>query len=197
MRALILARFRAVREPPSNTILFIPLSGNYCNPDFDWATAGGEQIIRFCPKCLCDTIIGHGRRRKQAHDESHDWIGIRRGLCTRCEATFTFLPVFSPPYTRYSLIARSQALRRYFLDLGSWESAAPNLKDPDRVPDPSTLRRWFYSLDSSRPAFSFLRPAVETVGQWLTRSEPIECGSWRLSWQTLFPFLQVFWPLRL
>jgi hypothetical protein len=53
-RALILARFRAVREPPSNTILFIPLSGNYCNPDFDWAMAGGEQIIRFCPKCLCD-----------------------------------------------------------------------------------------------------------------------------------------------
>ena len=78
MRALILARFRAVREPPSNTILFIPLSGNYCNPDFDWAAAGGEAIIRFCPKCLCETIIGHGRRRKQAHDESHDWIGIRR-----------------------------------------------------------------------------------------------------------------------
>ena len=158
--------------------------------------AGSELIIRFCPKCLCDTIVGHGRRRKQAHDESHDWIGIRRGLCTRCEATFTFLPVFSLPYTHYSLIARSQALRRYFLDHGSWESAVPDFKDPDRVPDPSTLRRWFHSLDSSRP-FSFLRPALEVVGQWLTRSQPIECGSWRLSWQTLFPFLQVFWPLRL
>jgi len=163
----------------------------------DWATAGAEPIIRFCPKCLCDTIIGHGRRRKQAHDASHDWIEIRRGLCTRCEATFTFLPVFSPPYTHYSLIARSQALRRYFLDHGSWESTVPDLKDPDRVPDPSTLRRWFHSLDSSRPAFSFLRPALEVVGQWLNRSQPIECGSWRLSWQTLFPFLQVFWPLRL
>jgi Domain of unknown function (DUF6431) len=193
----ILAGVRSAREPPSNTILFIPLSGNDCNPDLDWATAGAEPIIRFCPKCLCDTIIGHGRRRKQAHDESHDWIGIRRGLCTRCDATFTFLPVFSPPYTHYSLIARSQALRRYFLDHGSWESAVPDLKDPDRVPDPSTLRRWFHSLDSSRPAFSFLRPALEVVGQWLNRSQPIECGSWRLSWQTLFPFLQVFWPLRL
>ncbi len=196
LRALILARFRAVREPPSNTIHFIPLSGNECKPDFDWAAAGGELIIRFCPKCLSDTIIGHGRRRKQAHDESHDWIGIRRGLCTRCEATFTFLPVFSLPYTHYSLIARSQALQRYFLDHGSWESAVPDLKDPDRVPDPSTLRRWFHSLDSSRP-FSFLRPALEVLGQWLTRSEPVECGSLRLSWRTLFPFLQVFWPLRL
>jgi len=40
-----------------------PLSGNDCNPDFDWAATGGEQIVRF-------------------------------------------LPVFSPPYTHYSLIAR-------------------------------------------------------------------------------------------
>jgi hypothetical protein len=182
---------------PSNTILFIPLSGNYCNPDFDWAAAGGEPIIRFCPKCLRDTIIGHGRRRKQAHDESHDWIETRRGLCKRCEETFTFLPVFSLPYTQYSLLARSQALRRYFLEQGSWEGAVPPLKDPDRVPDPSTLRRWFHSLDSSRPAFSFLRPALELVGQWLTRGERLECGFLRLSWQTVFPFLQVFWPLRL
>jgi len=169
LRALILARFRAVREPPSNTILFIPLSGNYCNPDFDWAAASGEPIVRFCPKCLCDTIIGHGRRRKQAHDESHDWIETRRGFCAQCEATFTFLPIFSLPYTHYSLIARSQALRRYFLEHGSWESAVPHLQDPDRVPDPSTLRRWFHSLDSSRPAFSFLRPALETMAPWLTR----------------------------
>jgi hypothetical protein len=195
--AEILAGVRSAREPPSNTILFIPLSGNYCNPDFDWAAAGGEPIIRFCPKCLRDTIIGHGRRRKQAHDESHDWIETRRGLCKRCEETFTFLPVFSLPYTQYSLIARSQALRRYFLEQGSWEGAVPTLKDPDRVPDPSTLRRWFHSLDSSRPAFSFLRPALELVGQWLTRGERLECGFLRLSWQTVFPFLQVFWPLRL
>jgi len=92
----------------------------------------------------------------KAHDESHDWIETRRGFCTQCEATFTFLPIFSLPYTHYSLIARSQALRRYFLEHGSWESAVPHLQDPDRVPDPSTLRRWFHSLDSSRPAFSFL-----------------------------------------
>ena len=38
-----------------------------------------------------DSIIGHGRRRKQAHDEHHDWIGIRRGRCPGCKRTFTFL----------------------------------------------------------------------------------------------------------
>ena len=63
-----------------------------------------------------DSIVGHGRRRKQAHDEHHDWIGIRRGLCNRCGKTFTFLPPFSPPYGHYSFIARSQALQRYFLE---------------------------------------------------------------------------------
>jgi hypothetical protein len=25
---------------------------------------------------------------------------------------------------------------------GSWEQSALNVKDPDRLPDPSTLRRW-------------------------------------------------------
>jgi hypothetical protein len=48
---------------------------------------------------LCDSIIGHGRRCKQAHDESHDCIKYRRGLCKLCKLTFTFLPAFSLPYT--------------------------------------------------------------------------------------------------
>jgi len=63
-----------------------------------------------------ESIIGHGRRRKQAHDEDHDWIQIRRGICNLCGKTFTFLPPFSSPYGHYSLIARSQALRRYFIE---------------------------------------------------------------------------------
>ena len=103
------------------TILFIALSAAQNNLEADWAEAGGGPILRRCPICLCDSIIGHGRRRKQAHDEDHDWIQIRRGLCSQCGKTFTFLPPFSPPYCHYSLIARSQALRRFFgmLWLGS------------------------------------------------------------------------------
>src|ERR1700680_2170909 len=93
----------------------------------------------------------------------------------------------------YSLIARSEALRRYFVEHDSWERAAPSIKDPDRIPDPSTLRRWFRSLDSSLPPFSFLWPTMQAVSQWLAGGEQLECGSLRLSWPTLFPFLQVFW----
>lgn len=182
---------------PCSTILFIPLRVDSCNSAFDWAAAGKEQIPRHCPKCLCDSIIGHGRRRKQAHDENHDWIEIRRGTCRLCHLTFTLLPVFSPPYTHYSLMARSQALRRYFLEHRSLENAAPFLKNPDRITDPSTLRRWFRILDSSQPAFSFLRPALRAIADWLARGEQLQCGPLRLSWPTLFPFLQIFWPLLL
>jgi hypothetical protein len=87
------------RRAPAVTILFIALSTAQNNLLDDWADAGGGPILRHCPFCLRDSIIGHGRRRKQAHDEDHDWIQIRRGLCNLCGKTFTFLPPFSPPYS--------------------------------------------------------------------------------------------------
>jgi hypothetical protein len=146
---------------------------------------------------LEESIVGHGRRRKQAHDEDHDWIRIRRGLCSLCGKTFTILPQFSLPYSHYSLIARSQALRRYFLEGRSWESAAPAVKDPDRVADPSTLRRWFRSLDSSRPPFSFLRDMMHAMSRSLSAAEALVHDSLPLRRQTVFPFLARFWPLRL
>jgi len=182
---------------PTVTILFIALSPAQCNREADWAEPGGGPILRHCPVCLSESIIGHGRRRKQAHDEDHDWIQIRRGLCSLCGKTFTFLPPFSPPYSHYSVIARSQALRRHFLLDCTWEEAAPAIKDPDRIADPSTLRRWFRSLDSSQPSFSFLRGVMRKVSIRLSRSEPVMHDSLTLRWQTIFPFLARFWPLRL
>ena len=74
----------------------------------DWAEPG--EIPRQCPLCWRDSIVGHGRRRKQAHDQEHDWIGVRRGRCQPCHQTFTFLPPFSLPYTHYSLIEQSPRL---------------------------------------------------------------------------------------
>ena len=38
-----------------------------------------ELLPRLCPFCGERTIIGHGRRLKQAHDERHQQIWIRRG----------------------------------------------------------------------------------------------------------------------
>jgi len=143
-----------------STILFIPLSPPPHKLETDWAASCENVILRRCPVCECDSIIGHGCRRKQAHDEHHDWIGIRRGRCPGCKKTFTFLPPLSLPYTHYSLLARCQALQRRFVEHHSWEEAAPRLKDPNRLPDPSTLRRWSSGLDPSQPAASFLRQTL-------------------------------------
>ncbi|HEY6293759.1 MAG TPA: DUF6431 domain-containing protein [Terriglobia bacterium] len=143
--------------------------------------------------CERDSIAGHGRRRKQAHDAHHDWIPIRRGHCRRCGKTFTFLPPLSLPYTHYSLLARCQALQRRLVERCSWEEATPPLKDPNRVPDPSTVRRWDHGLDPAQPARSFLRQTLSRLARGLV--PPDQANPETLSWLT--PVLQVLWPLRL
>jgi transposase-like protein len=115
-------------ESPWSTILVIPLSAGEDNLVADWAAACAGVMVRRCPICEHDSIIGHGRRRKQAHDERHDWIQVRRGLCNECGKTFTLLPSFSLPYTHYSLPARVQALHRRFVEGRCWESSAPTLQ---------------------------------------------------------------------
>jgi Domain of unknown function (DUF6431) len=179
------------------TILFIPLSEDQINLEVDWAADCGKTILRRCPLCERDSIIGHGRRLKQAHDRSHDWIEIRRGICNCCGTTFTFLPTFSLPYTHYSLLARSEALRHYFAEHCSWESSAPTVLNANRVADPSTLRRWFRKLDCSRPPFSHLRRMMQAIRPWLDRAEVLVAASLSLRWHTTFAFLSQFWPLRL
>jgi hypothetical protein len=40
------------------TILFIPLSAAQYNLEADWAEAGAEIILRRCPICSQDSIVG-------------------------------------------------------------------------------------------------------------------------------------------
>jgi hypothetical protein len=181
---------------PIVTIVFISRSAAQSNLQADWADYDADAIVRRCPVCLQESVVGHGRRQKQAHDKHHDWITVRRGHCNHCGTTITFLPVFSLPYTHYSLIARSEALRRYFVDGCCWEEAVPPLKDPDRVPDSSTLRRWFRELDSSHPPFTFLRRAIATVDHWIRSRAVFQPGESPMSWPVVFTFLRRYWPLR-
>jgi hypothetical protein len=66
---------------------------------------------------------------------------VRRGICHPCKKTFTVLPHWLVPSGHYSLRCRQQSCER----LGSGDSAEqapPHCKDPTRLPDPSTVRRW-------------------------------------------------------
>ncbi|HMF92297.1 MAG TPA: DUF6431 domain-containing protein [Candidatus Angelobacter sp.] len=97
---------------------------------------------RWCPVCRVSSIIGHGQRRKPAHDEQHDCVWVRRGRCPLCGKTFTMLPGWSVPYGHYTLRCRQQAWEAVCNDGQGWEQAVPLCQDPTRLPDPSTLRRW-------------------------------------------------------
>ena len=217
------ARRFTQRSLHAGVILFIPLSADQSKPGKDLTATEVDDIPRRCPNCKADSIIGHGRRRKQAHDETHDWIDIRRGLCSRCNTTFTFLPWFSPPYGHYSWIARSRAMVGCFLEQGTLESAAPLVKDPDRLPVSSTLRRWFQQFNSPdlsrllepwcsnglsvKPAepletirhptsFPFLRRTLDVVRRRIAADDPLVKERFILSQETLAYFLQILLPRR-
>jgi len=129
-----------------------PAAGLHASRDSFYRTARSKRqhrpgvipldlLPRRCPVCQDHTIIGHGRRSRQAHDDRHERIWVRRGVCHPCNQTFTILPDWLVPSAPFSLRCRQQACEN--LAAGdSVEQAVPHCKDPSRMPDPSTLRRW-------------------------------------------------------
>jgi hypothetical protein len=100
-----------------------------------------DFLPRRCPLCRKDTIIGHGRRRRHAHDSEHERIWVRRGICGPCRKTFTILPDWLAPSAPFTVHCRQQACERMAAG-DTAEQAAPHCKDSARLADPSTVRRW-------------------------------------------------------
>jgi hypothetical protein len=69
------------------------------------------------------------------------------------------------------------------------------LQDPDRMPDPSTVRRWSNGMELMEPAASFLRLTLARIVPWLTLAGQADQEDLFRSQLTLV--LQVLWPLRL
>ena len=127
-------------------------AGLHASGDSLYRTARGERqrrpgvipldlLPRRCPICGDCTIIGHGRRLRPAHDDRRESIWVRRGICHPCAKTFTVLPDWLAPSGHYTLHCRQQACERAAAG-ESAEQAAPHCKDPARLPDPSSVRRW-------------------------------------------------------
>ena len=127
-------------------------AGLHASRDSLYRTARGERqhrpgvipldlLPRRCPICRDHTIVGHGQRLRQAHDDCHERIWVRRGICHPCNKTFTILPDWLVSSAPFTLRCRQQACENIAAG-DSVEQAAPHCKDPSRSPDPSTLRRW-------------------------------------------------------
>ena len=68
------------------------------------------------------------------------------------------------------------------------------LKDSNRAPDPSTLRRWSSGLDRSELVRTFLRQVLARIAYWLgggDRRDPEACFV-----TCLTPVLHILRPLR-
>jgi hypothetical protein len=139
-------------RPADRSLAGTVAAGLHASRDSFYLTARGERqhrpgvmplglLSRRCPVCGDCTIIGHGRRLRPAHDDRHERIWVRRGICRPCGKTFTILPDWLAPAAPFSLHCRQQACESIAAG-NSVEQAAPHCKDPSRSPDPSTLRRW-------------------------------------------------------
>src|SRR5712692_610489 len=103
-----------------------------------WSTAAPAAacsialLPRQCPVCQDHTIISHGQRLRQAHDDRHEHIWVRRGVCHPCGKTFTVLPDGLAPSGHFSLRCRQQACE--LMAAGNSVEQAPHCKDPSRLP---------------------------------------------------------------
>jgi hypothetical protein len=71
----------------------------------------------------------------------------------------TVLPGGCVPSAPYSLLARQEALQQ-IADGVAIEQAAPDCLDPDRIADPSTLRRWVWRRIESLALFICRGPTI-------------------------------------
>jgi hypothetical protein len=109
---------------------------------------------------LRHSIIGHGWRRKQAHDAGHDWIKYRRGLCNLCKITLTFLPVFSLPYTlRYVEVVQLDLQREFHRA----RQNTPSFYSIPQLPLPSSIAPAQLDLSTIQQAIAATRHLLQLL----------------------------------
>lgn len=75
-----------------------------------------------------------------------------------------------------------------------WDKAIPTIKDPDRQPDPTTVRLWGEDVDEAQLVQSFALKTAKRVAPWLEVAPKHQSEAVFLSW--LIPALEVLCPLR-
>jgi len=130
---------------------------------------GEYEFPRDCRACgEAGAVVGHGRRDRLCHGPGSDRIVVRRGKCRVCERTFTFLPSFAMPRSRYAVDAARETVMRFVSDPGARPmDAAPDFRDTGCVPDLKTLYNWLHTvadrLDGARFEFVFGGAPMRTL----------------------------------
>jgi hypothetical protein len=135
-------------------------------------------MVRVCPACRADSVIGHGWRSRQAHDASHTRIRIQRGFCKLCRLTLTMLPGWLIPGGHYSLLARQQSAALADQPDRPLEQCVPDSADRDRSADPSTVRRWLLRRTQSL--------WMSLLGNWLP-PPTLFAWDWKAASRILIP----------
>ena len=156
---MILAGRSRKRNPYEVTILFIPVSV----PLEQLVTGWAGRLRRDHPTPVSASVNGI-RLLVMGAVESRLTTSITTGsgfivaAARNCGTTFTFLPLFSLPYTHSACWRAARHLLRRFVEHCSGRRRCRSSRIADRLPDASTVRRWSRGLDCSQPALSLSRP---------------------------------------
>ena len=143
-----------VKARPADRNLAGTVSGGlHASRDSFYRTARGERqhrpgvipldlLPRRCPVCRNDTIIGHGRRLRQSHDDQHEsHLGAARNLSAVREDLHDLARLARTVGALQLCVADSRPVSGSPPAIPS-SKPRRTAKIRSRLPDPSTVRRW-------------------------------------------------------
>ncbi len=150
--------------------------------------SGDYDLPRDCPNCGAEnSVIGNGRRQRWCLGSNAEKIAVRLGKCKTCHKTFTFLPTFARPYSRYSVSVVQDTILSFFSDAEStlFESV-PDIPNTASAPDFKTLYNWLHAVSDRARNFSFDFKADTDMGGFPLSSVDIIAKKVRTAFGSLF-----------
>ncbi len=118
---------------------------------------GNYDLPRNCLNCGTEnSVIGHGRRERECLGSNAAKITVRLGKCKICHKTFTFLPTFARPYSRYSVSVVQDTILSFFSDSEcTLFESVPEIPNTTKTPDFKTLYNWLHAASNRTQGSSF------------------------------------------
>ena len=154
--------------------------------------SGDYDLPRDCTHCGAEnSVIGNGRRERGCLGTNAAKITVRLGKCKTCHKTFTFLPTFARPYSRYSIEVIQDTLLSFFSDDDStlFESVP---YDATYSPNFKTLYNWLHAVSDRMPVSSFSFKTGRCFGRFPLVSSDIIANKIRAASGSLYEKLHAW-----